>query len=138
MRTHPVLVYDGDCGFCTASARTVRRLLDPRCEFTAWQAADLDSLGVSQERAEYEALWVTPRGEVYGGAQAVARLLLRAGGAWAVPGALLTLPPLRWIAHAVYRVVAANRRRLPGWTPTCAALPPRPSPPAPPEVRSPS
>ncbi|MEV6685925.1 DUF393 domain-containing protein [Streptomyces sp. NPDC051130] len=126
MRTRPVLVYDGDCGFCTTSARAAQRLLRPACEFTAWQFADLDSLGVPRERAEYEALWVTPGGEVYGGAQAVAKLLLRAGGAWAVLGALLTLAPVRWIAHAVYRLVANNRGRLPGGTPACAAPPQRP------------
>ncbi|MGW7101868.1 thiol-disulfide oxidoreductase DCC family protein [Streptomyces sp. NPDC054838] len=124
MRTRPVLVYDGDCGFCTASAGAARRLLRPSCEFTPWQSADLQSLGITRERAEYEALWVTPAGEVYGGAQAVARLLLSAGRGWPVLGAVLTLAPMRWIAHGVYRVIAVNRRRLPGGTPACAV--PRP------------
>ncbi|OKK16033.1 thiol-disulfide oxidoreductase [Streptomyces sp. CB00455] len=126
MRMRPVLVYDGDCGFCTASARAARRRLDPSCEFTPWQRADLHSLGVSQARAEYEALWVTPGGQVYGGAQAVAKLLLRTGGAWAVVGAVLTLAPVRWIAHGVYRIIAVNRQRLPGGTPACATPPQRP------------
>ncbi|MEU6894682.1 DUF393 domain-containing protein [Streptomyces sp. NPDC046557] len=126
MRTRPVLVYDGDCGFCTASADTVRRRLRPPCEVVAWQSADLGSLGVSQEQATYEALWVTPDGQVYGGAQAVAKLLLRTGGAWAVLGAVLTLPPMRWIAHAAYRIIAINRRRLPGGTPACAVPAERP------------
>lgn len=126
MRTRPVLVYDGDCGFCTASAGAAQRLLRPACDFTAWQSTDLDSLGVAQARAGYEALWVTPDGAVHGGAQAVAKLLLRAGGGWAVVGAVLTLPPVRWIAHAVYQVIANNRRRLPGGTGACAAPARRP------------
>ncbi|MFF7177984.1 DCC1-like thiol-disulfide oxidoreductase family protein [Streptomyces sp. NPDC008121] len=126
MRTRPVLVYDGDCGFCTASAAAARRLLHPSCEFTAWQSADLALLGVPQERAEYEALWVTPVGAVYGGAQAVAKLLLRAGGGWAVLGAVLSLAPVRWIAHVVYRVIADNRGRLPGGKRACAAPSSRP------------
>lgn len=121
MKARPVLVYDGDCGFCTASAGAARRLLAPGCEFVAWQAADLDSLGVSRERARYEALWVTPGGQVHGGAQAVARLLLSAGGGWAVVGAVLALPPMRWCAHGLYRLVANNRSRLPGGAPACAA-----------------
>ncbi|MGW0560155.1 thiol-disulfide oxidoreductase DCC family protein [Streptomyces sp. NPDC003016] len=120
MRTEPVLVYDGDCAFCTTSVNFAERLLRPRCEITPWQFADLDSLGVTRQRAAYEVLWVTPAGAVHGGAQGVAKLLLNAGRGWAVLGALLTLPPLRWLAHGVYRLVANNRERMPGGTPACA------------------
>ncbi|MFI1759413.1 thiol-disulfide oxidoreductase DCC family protein [Streptomyces sp. NPDC020571] len=120
MRTRPVLVYDGDCRFCTTSVTFLERLLRPDCSITPWQFADLASLGATQSQAEYEALWITPAGTVHGGAQAVARLLLRAGKGWAVLGALLTLPPFRWVAHGVYRIVANNRDRLPGGTAACA------------------
>ncbi|MFD9633556.1 thiol-disulfide oxidoreductase DCC family protein [Streptomyces violascens] len=120
MRTRPVLVYDGDCAFCTSSASFAERRLAPRCETTPWQFADLDSLGITQQRAEYELLWVTPSGVVRGGTQAVAKLLMSAGGGWRVLGALLTLPPLRWVVHGIYRLVAANRERMPGGTPACA------------------
>lgn len=120
MRRQPVLIFDGDCGFCTTSVGVVQRLLRPRCEVVAWQQADLDLLGVTAEQARYEALWVTPTGWVYGGAQAVAKLLLSAGGVWSVAGAVLTLPPVRWAAHGVYRLVAGNRMRLPGGTAACA------------------
>src|SRR4051812_29562034 len=120
MRTRSVLVYDGDCAFCTSSVSFAERCLAPRCETTPWQFADLDSLGITRQRAEYELLWVTPSGVVRGGTQAVAKLLLSAGGGWRVLGALLTLPPLRWVAHGVYRFVANNRERMPGGTPACA------------------
>ncbi|WP_411121910.1 thiol-disulfide oxidoreductase DCC family protein [Streptomyces sp. x-19] len=119
-RTRPVLVYDGDCGFCTTSVNFAERHLRPGCRITAWQFADLPELGVTQQRAEHEVLWITPAGAVHGGAQAVAKLLLSAGGPWAVAGAVLTLPPVRWLAHAVYRVIADNRHRMPGGTPACA------------------
>lgn len=120
MRTRPVLVYDGDCAFCTTSVTFAERRLRPRCTTTPWQFADLGALGVDQRRAEYEVLWVTPTGTVYGGARAVAKLLLSAGGGWAVLGALLGLPVVDRIAHGVYRLVAANRDRMPGGTPACA------------------
>ncbi|MEV4787204.1 DUF393 domain-containing protein [Streptomyces tuirus] len=120
MRVRPVLIFDGDCGFCTTSVDLARRLVRPRCEAVAWQHADLVSLGVTEERACYEALWVTPTGRVYGGAQAVAKVLLSAGGVWTMWGAVLTLPPVRWVAHGVYRLVADNRGRLPGGTAACA------------------
>ncbi|WP_151771038.1 thiol-disulfide oxidoreductase DCC family protein [Streptomyces abyssomicinicus] len=120
MRSRPVLVYDGDCGFCSVSVGFAERLLRPRCTATPWQFAPLEALGVTQDRAEHEALWVTPTGAVYGGSQAVAKLLLSARGGWPVLGALLTLPPVRWAAHVVYRWVADNRSRLPGSTTACA------------------
>ncbi|MFF9119219.1 thiol-disulfide oxidoreductase DCC family protein [Streptomyces massasporeus] len=120
MRTRPVLIFDGDCGFCTTSVGIARRLVRPRCDVVAWQHADLVSLGVTEEQARHEALWVTPTGRVYGGAQAVAKVLLSAGGVWSVAGAVLTLPPVRWVAHGVYRLVADNRGRLPGGTAACA------------------
>jgi predicted DCC family thiol-disulfide oxidoreductase YuxK len=120
MRTRPVLVFDGDCAFCTCCVRFAERRL-PRlnCEAVAWQFADLAEFGVSQERAEHEVLWIAPDGAVRGGAQAVAKVLLAAGGLWAVGGALITLPPLSWAAHAVYRLIANNRSRMPGGTAAC-------------------
>ncbi|QGV82013.1 thiol-disulfide oxidoreductase DCC family protein [Streptomyces ficellus] len=126
-RTRPVLVFDGDCGFCTTSARFAERRLRPDCDLVPWQFADLDALGVTPERAGHEVLWVTPPGRVYGGAEAVAKLLLDAGGGWAPLGALLLLPPIRWAAHAVYRLIADNRHRMPGGTAACA-VPPRRTP----------
>ncbi|MDT0345628.1 thiol-disulfide oxidoreductase DCC family protein [Streptomyces litchfieldiae] len=120
MRTPPVLVYDGDCAFCTSSVQFAERRVRPRCEIVPWQFADLDGLGVTRRRAEHEVLWVTPRGRVYGGARAVAKALLSAGGAWAVLGAVLSLPVVRWAAHGAYRIIAVNRHRMPGGTPACA------------------
>ncbi|MFH9613327.1 thiol-disulfide oxidoreductase DCC family protein [Streptomyces pratensis] len=128
MRKRCVLVYDGDCAFCTSSVTFAVRHIKPNCEITPWQFADLESLATTRERAEYELLWITPAGGAHGGAQAVAKLLLSAGRGWAVVGALLTLPPLRWIAHCVYRLVANNREKMPGGTPTCA-LPAKSRPP---------
>ncbi len=123
MGTSPVLVYDGDCAFCTSSVRAIERHLHPRCTARPWQFADLATLGVSRERAEHEVLWVTPHGVVYGGAQAVAKILLASRGAWRVAGALLMLPPGRWIGPPLYRLMARNRHRLPGGTPACAVPP---------------
>lgn len=129
MHTWPVLIYDGDCGFCTTAVRFGLRRVRPRCTAVPWQslgAAELAALGVTRERAEHEALWVTPSGAVHGGVQAVAKALLSApGGGWPVAGALLTLPPQRWLGAAAYRLVAANRHRLPGGAAACAVPPAR-------------
>ncbi|MCO5975007.1 thiol-disulfide oxidoreductase DCC family protein [Actinoallomurus soli] len=122
--TRPVLVYDGDCGICTKAVRLIgargRRLRVPaEAEVVPFQHADLPALGTTAERAAYEVLWIED-GRVYGGAQAVARLLTDAGGFWRPLGLLTRVPPFRWAAHGVYRLIANNRHRLPGGTPVCA------------------
>jgi predicted DCC family thiol-disulfide oxidoreductase YuxK len=116
----PVLIFDGDCGFCTSAVRFARTRIDPGLRAQAFQEADLDALGVARERAEGEVLWVEPGGRVYGGSHAVARLLTAAGGVWAAGGAAMKLTLLRWAAQAGYRLIAANRQRLPGGTLHCS------------------
>ncbi|MEU9043390.1 MULTISPECIES: DUF393 domain-containing protein [unclassified Kitasatospora] len=129
----PVLVFDGDCAFCSSCVRWAERYLRQTLASGGWEAmafqfADLGAWDehaggrgeVSAERAEREVLWVTPTGRVYGGAQAVARLLMRSGGVWAYLGAVLTAPPVRPVAALVYRWVARNRHRMPGGTAACA------------------
>ncbi|GAA3104727.1 thiol-disulfide oxidoreductase DCC family protein [Streptosporangium carneum] len=119
MTEQPVLLYDGDCGFCATSVRFAERRIGLRARPVPWQFADLEALGTTRERADHEVLWIE-RGRVHGGAQAVAKLLIAAGAPWSLAGFPLRVPPLRWVAHWVYRLVAANRHRLPGGTPTCS------------------
>ena len=126
-RTVPWLVFDGDCAFCTASATWIGDLLrrpgGANVRLVPWQFTDLAGLGTTAERAQREVLWVTPDGEVLGGAAALARWLRFRGGAYAVGGRLLEAPVMRTLAAAAYRLVARNRHRMPGGSPACA-LPP--------------
>ncbi|TMR01880.1 DUF393 domain-containing protein [Actinomadura soli] len=119
-RDRPVLVYDGDCGFCTSSARFLERHVPVRAEFVPFQFADLEDLGTTVERAEHEVLWVDRLGRVSGGADAVGRLLTDAGGAWRAVGVVMRVAPVSWAARAVYRLVATNRHRMPGGTAACS------------------
>jgi predicted DCC family thiol-disulfide oxidoreductase YuxK len=115
-----LLVYDGDCGFCTRCVEWALARLPYRPAVVAWQHADLGGLGVTRAEAEHSVLWVEPSGRVSSGHVAVARLLVASGGAWALLGRLAMVPPVSWIAAAAYRLVAVNRGRLPGGTPACA------------------
>jgi predicted DCC family thiol-disulfide oxidoreductase YuxK len=116
-----MLIYDGDCGFCTTSVRTIERFVRPDVRTVAFQQVDdLAALGVTQRRAEYEVLLVDAGGRVHGGAQAFAHLLSGAGFRWALLGLPMRIPPFRWLAHGIYRLIADNRHRLPGGTPACA------------------
>lgn len=122
------LVYDGDCAFCSSCVTLMRRLGLGAGTVVPWQHADLRGLGLTPESCQRELQWVADDGRVSGGHAAIARLLLAGPLPWRPLGLLLLLPPLSWLARAVYRWVAVNRGRLPGGTPACAL--PQPPPPA--------
>lgn len=126
MSAEPVLVYDGDCGFCTRSVRVVERL-PVRVRLVPWQEADLGALRTTEERARHEVLWIAESGRVFGGAAAISELLKQCRGVWRVPGWVMSAPVVRGFAEWAYRRVADNRFRLPGVTPACQ-LPPEQRP----------
>lgn len=113
-----LLVYDGDCGFCTASARWIGTRL-PAADVRPWQALDLDELGLSEDDVEGAAWWFDKDGRRHRGSQAIARALIAAGGWRATLGWLLRLPPLSWLGVPVYAAIARNRHRMPGATDAC-------------------
>jgi predicted DCC family thiol-disulfide oxidoreductase YuxK len=117
-RDLPVLVYDGDCGFCTTCARFLERI-GPSAEIVAWQLTDLAELGVTEEQAADAVQWVAVDGTVRSGHEAIAAVLSAAGPIWRFLGRLITLPGVSWLAARAYRLTADNRYRLPGGTPAC-------------------
>jgi predicted DCC family thiol-disulfide oxidoreductase YuxK len=120
--TPAVLVYDGDCAFCTKCAQAVERI-GPDAEIVAWQLTNLAELGITEEQATDAVQWVEVDGTVRSGHEAIAAMLNTAGGIWKIIGRMVLLPGVSWVAAKVYRLVADNRHRLPGGTPACA-LPP--------------
>lgn len=118
MPSPPVLIYDGDCGFCTRSVRYVERL-PVEVVPVPWQATDLAALGTSAERARHEVLFIDEEDIVYGGARAVSVLLRRCRGAWRATGYVMAVPGISSVASWTYRRIAANRFRFPGVTPAC-------------------
>ncbi len=117
-RAQPVLVYDGDCAFCTSCVRLVEKI-GPEAEIVAWQSTDLAKLGLTPEQAAAALQWVARDGTVRSGHEAVAATLKSAGSGWRIAGRVILLPGISWLAAKLYRLVAANRRRLPGGTPAC-------------------
>lgn len=116
------LVYDGDCGFCTTSATWIaRRWPEGGPTAVPWQRLPTDVIaeaGLTPEDLQRAAWWIDgDSGEE--GARAVARALGAASGPCALLGSILLVPPVSWVAAAVYRLVARFRHRLPGATPTC-------------------
>lgn len=101
--TADVVVYDGDCGICEASAN--------------WITSHVRGVRVVSHRAhgleQIDSVWfVTSSGRLEG-ARAVAAILRCARGRFfRAVGVVIDLPVIRIVAAVVYRMVARNRRRL--------------------------
>ena len=118
--TGPLLVFDGDCGFCTRSARWMQRKLPDGVRVEPWQALDLDELGLTVDNVTGAACWLSSdRLQPARGHEAIGRALVAAGGFWGAMGELIVRRPGSWLARPVYAVIARNRHRMPGGAPAC-------------------
>lgn len=119
--TPPVLVFDGDCGFCTSATNFLQRFVDRKSRFAVvpLQFTALESLGLTQEQALESLRFVDPHGRISAGAAAVSQVLRRSGWGWRPLGWLLAVPGIRTVAELGYRFIATHRHQLPGGTPAC-------------------
>ena len=121
----PILIYDGDCGFCTRSARWIESHWRPGTARVV-AAQDLDDAtlaahGLTRADVTEAAWWIGSDGGARRGDRAIAAAL-RAAPGWPNPiGRALTLPGIRSVAPTGYALVARVRHRLPGATEACAA-----------------
>jgi predicted DCC family thiol-disulfide oxidoreductase YuxK len=118
----PVLVYDGDCSFCSSSARWISARWNGPQHAVAWQhltLAELERLGLTTDDVRSAVWWIAASGGRSRGHLAVARALRAAGGWPSVVGHILLIPPFRWLAAGAYPLVARWRYLLPGGTPAC-------------------
>ncbi|MEO7061514.1 MAG: DCC1-like thiol-disulfide oxidoreductase family protein [Lapillicoccus sp.] len=124
----PVLVFDGDCGFCTTSARFVRRWVDRRDRYAVmpWQQLDLAAYGLTEARCSEAAQFVADDGTIGAGHEAIAMTLRHGAPGWRPIGHLVEAPGVRWLSARAYAWIADHRYALPGGTPACA-VPPRAS-----------
>jgi predicted DCC family thiol-disulfide oxidoreductase YuxK len=116
--SRPVLLIDGDCGFCQRVASWYRRHAPPSVQVVAYQDMDLTHGPVSLDDARAQVWWVNG-GDVRGGARAISGALRTVGRLGVVAGWLIDAPGMRRVAAVVYRLVARYRYRLPGGTPAC-------------------
>jgi predicted DCC family thiol-disulfide oxidoreductase YuxK len=114
-----LLIFDGDCAFCSSCVRFIERRIRRHPHIQPWQRSDLAALGLTQEQCE-TAVQLIEGDRLTSAHVAVARVLIYGKRGWAVLGYLLLVPGIKQIAGVVYRWVAKNRDRMPGGTTECA------------------
>jgi predicted DCC family thiol-disulfide oxidoreductase YuxK len=120
--TRAMLIFDGDCGFCTTVAQWAERGWRTTAEKQPWQTLGslrLAEFGLTTDQAQAMVWWVDPAGHPVGGHRAIAEALKEGTGWRRVLGSMILLPPAVWLAPIAYRTVSRNRHRLPGGTPAC-------------------
>lgn len=110
MTPRPVLVYDGDCGFCAVWIERCRAATGDRVEYLPSREAAARFPVLKSAPLDEAVHLVEPGGRVTRGAQAVFLSLACAGGVLrAAPWLYDHVPPLRRASETAYRFVASRR-----------------------------
>jgi predicted DCC family thiol-disulfide oxidoreductase YuxK len=115
-----LLIFDGDCGFCTTAVNWLRSTLPAMPPAAPFQWTDLAAYGLTAAEASAK-VWMVIDGRRAGGHLAVSALLRHQPSiGWRFVGWMLCTPPFSIGAAIGYRLVARYRSHLPGGTPACA------------------
>ncbi|HEY5223589.1 MAG TPA: DCC1-like thiol-disulfide oxidoreductase family protein [Microbacteriaceae bacterium] len=121
--TRGMVIFDGDCGFCTSAIDWMQNRLPAFPSAIPYQWAPLDTYGLSVQEAR-ERVWFVSATRLYSGHRAVAAILCRQPVAvLRTIGWLGTVAPWSWAAAIGYALVARYRYLLPGGTPACQLKP---------------
>lgn len=117
----PVLLFDGDCAFCSTSARWLDARVPTPTALEPWQWTELEPLGTSVDEVEAAVVFVDVRLQRTHGPEGISDYLRSSTSAfWRALGRLLALRLVLLVAWPVYRWIARNRHRLPGGTAQCS------------------
>jgi predicted DCC family thiol-disulfide oxidoreductase YuxK len=114
-----IVIYDGDCAFCSSAARFAQRRIAKELNFAAYQLTELAPYGLTAAECAQSLKFVDQNGKIHSAQNAIAEILISSGKLWYGFGKFLKLPGINFLAALGYKFVAANRHRLPGGTPTC-------------------
>lgn len=113
-----LMIFDGDCAFCSSSARVLRKLTKSRIAIEPYQFLELEQFGLTEAMTSKAVYYVSDK--TYVANRAIAQFLIDSKTAWALAGYLLNLPIVSSVAERAYYWIAKNRHRLPGGTPECS------------------
>jgi len=118
-----LLIYDGDCAFCTKCVNWGKTNLDPWVNAQPSQALDPKDFGLTAEDFK-KSIWLVdtkhPKTTPLAANRAVAKILQNQKNfLWRAVGIILDIWWVRPLASLVYASVAANREKMPGATAEC-------------------
>lgn len=119
MQAKHLLIFDGDCGFCTTTSNYILKRSQTQIEISPWQYVDFTNLPVTAKQCADQVYFLVG-GVPFGGHEAFAMILKSQKNIFLkTVGSILMLKALRWITKPAYRLTAKYRHKLPGGTPAC-------------------
>jgi predicted DCC family thiol-disulfide oxidoreductase YuxK len=118
-----VLIYDGDCQFCQLSLEFGIKNLRFFPQYVAFQRIDPQAFGLTEDQVRSQ-IWLAQKSPAssgaLGGHLAAGAILGLQPSFWLrALGWLASTPPTSWAADLLYKLIAANRHRLPGGSRAC-------------------
>lgn len=108
-RGKPLLIFDGDCGFCRRKVTRWQVLTGSQVEYAPFQEVEPQFPGISREQFQSSVQLIDTDGSVYGGAEAVLRLMSHVPqGKWLL-WVYRRVPGFSPLAEWGYRFVARHR-----------------------------
>jgi predicted DCC family thiol-disulfide oxidoreductase YuxK len=105
----PLLIYDGDCGFCNYWAQYWRKLTGDRVDYAPYQEAGGQYPDISQEEFKSAVQYIAPDGTRARAAEASFRTLSHAPGKAFWLTLYRYLPGFAWFTELAYALIAAHR-----------------------------
>jgi predicted DCC family thiol-disulfide oxidoreductase YuxK len=109
MVTAPLLIFDGDCGFCRIWVDYWKRLTGDRVAYEPYQTAAGHFPGISRDRFARAVHLALPDGEMLSGAHAVFRLVSFAAGVPWLLEMYRRVPGFAAVSEGVYAFIAGHR-----------------------------
>ncbi len=113
-RKKATVIYDGECGMCSAAARWINRFARAgQIETLPCQSAERKQRfpNMDEERCLEAIQLVMPDGAIYSGEEALPHVLKRLHG-WRWMAGVFRIPGVGYIAPPLYRRIAQNRLAL--------------------------
>src|SRR3970040_1079371 len=107
--TKPLLIYDGDCGFCRRWIARWQSLTGDRVEYAPFQQVAREFPEIHQEQFEAPVQLIEPAGKVSSGAEAVFRTLTYTPGKKWMLWMYEKIPGAAHISEWSYRLFASPR-----------------------------
>jgi predicted DCC family thiol-disulfide oxidoreductase YuxK len=107
--SRPVLIYDGDCGFCGYWARYWEKLTQDRVEYKTYQEVGANYPAIPTSDFQRAVQFIAPNGQRGSAAEASFRTLSHASGKGFWFALYRTLPGFAAVSEATYRFIAAHR-----------------------------
>jgi predicted DCC family thiol-disulfide oxidoreductase YuxK len=121
----PLLIFDGDCGFCTSAVNGLQKRMKRSFDVIPYQFANLEKYQLTTEECEKRIYLITVdkksvSDKQFSGHKAISKIWrMQTNPLWKFLGWVIIFPGINLISYLAYWLMARYRHKLPGGTPAC-------------------